>query len=218
MAKNSPGPVFALPILVLGSLLAGTKFAMTGLSIARVISVLLMSFYQCLRSFVTKRPKPNFNCDVVLITGAAQGLGKELALQFSDCGATVILWDVDEAKLHQTCSKITAKGRDAFGYVVDCSNKHQVYETAEKIKEDIGNVSILINNAGIFFGKLITELQDDEIERTLNVNYISHYWTVRAFLPWMMDNDYGHIVEISSVAAYIGGPSCSDYSSECLRL
>jgi all-trans-retinol dehydrogenase (NAD+) len=124
----------------------------------------------------TSQRKRNFSCDIVLITGGAQGLGKELAMQFSECGATVILWDIDEAKLDQTCSQITAKGRDAFGYVVDCSDKRQVYETAEKIKEEIGNVSILVNNAGMVVTKSISVMTDEEAEKTFKVNTLAHFW------------------------------------------
>jgi all-trans-retinol dehydrogenase (NAD+) len=140
----------------------------------------------------------------VLITGGAQGLGKELAMQFSECGATVILWDIDEAKLDQTCSQITAKGRDAFGYVVDCSDKRQVYETAEKIKEEIGNVSILVNNAGMVVTKSISVMTDEEAEKTFKVNTLAHFWTVKAFLPWMVENNYGYIINVASVMAFKG--------------
>jgi all-trans-retinol dehydrogenase (NAD+) len=155
----------------------------------------------------------NFTHDIVLITGGAQGLGKELAMQFSECGATVILWDIDEAKLDQTCSQITAKGRDAFGYVVDCSDKRQVYETAEKIKEEIGNVSILVNNAAILKPRTFLDTKDSDILATLNVNILSYIWTIRAFLGDMAEANNGHIVNISSLATISSPPKAVVYTA-----
>ena len=142
----------------------------------RIFYYFLISIFSCFWGLFKKKKQPNFSCDIVLITGAAQGLGKELALQFSECGATVVLWDINETKLRQTCSEITAQGREAFGYVVDCSKKEQIYEMAEKVKDQVGNVSVLVNNAGVLYGKMITELEDEDIEKTINVNFLSHYW------------------------------------------
>ena len=133
----------------------------------------------CLKSIRKKCKHPttfDFSKDIVLITGAAQGLGKELALQFSECGATVVLWDINETKLRETCAEITAQGRKAFSYVVNVAKKEQVYETAEQVREDVGNVSILVNNAGILKGKAILESTDDDIEQTVQVNQLSHFW------------------------------------------
>lgn len=98
------------------------------------------------------------------------------------------------------------------GYVVDISDREQVYEKAKQIKEEIGNVDILINNAGIVCCKPLWELSDRIIENTYNVNIISHYWTVKAFLPEMMEKNSGHIVTIGSVAGLLGTYGCTDYS------
>ena len=142
----------------------------------KIFYYIILSFFGCLCGVFRRRKKPDFSCDIVLITGAAQGLGKELAIQFSKCGATLVLWDINETKLHQTCSEITSQGKEAFAYVVDCSDKKQIYETADKVREEIGNVSVLVNNAGILPGKLITELEDAQFEKTMDVNFTSHYW------------------------------------------
>ena len=142
----------------------------------RIFYYFLISIFSCFWGVFKKKKQPNFSCDIVLITGAAQGLGKELALQFSECGATVVLWDINETKLRETCAEITAQGRKAFSYVVNVAKKEQVYETAEQVREDVGNVSILVNNAGILKGKAILESTDDDIEQTVQVNQLSHFW------------------------------------------
>ena len=135
-----------------------------------------------------KKPLPNFTCDIALITGGAQGLGRELALLFSSAGATVVIWDINEEKLRQTVSEITARGREAFGYVVDLSNREEVKRGAEMVREEVGNVSILINNAGILFGHSIVDSNDDHVELTFRVNTLAQYWVSPCILAIVMLN------------------------------
>ena len=142
----------------------------------KIFYYILLSFFGCLCGVFRRKKKPDFSCDIVLITGAAQGLGKELAIQFSKCGATLVLWDINETKLHQTCSEITSQGKEAFAYVVDCSDKKQIYETADKVREEIGNVSVLVNNAGIVVFKNIMDMTDEQVEATFKVNTFAHFW------------------------------------------
>lgn len=77
----------------------------------------------------------------------------------------------------------------------------------------MGKVDILINNAGIVTCRTLLDLPDKAIENTYNVNILSHYWTVKAFLPEMMEQNKGHIVTVASVAGLIGTYACTDYSA-----
>ncbi|XP_041379180.1 uncharacterized oxidoreductase YciK-like [Gigantopelta aegis] len=126
------------------------RFLIGLLKVCKIIGIILWSITVNFIRLCFKRtqPKPNFTYDIVLITGAAQGLGKELALQFSECGATVVLWDINETKLRQTCSEITAQGREAFGYVVDCSKKEQIYKAAEQVRDEVDFESLLTLDDG----------------------------------------------------------------------
>jgi short-subunit dehydrogenase len=83
-------------------------------------------------------------------------------------------------------------------YTVDVGKKEQVYQTAERVKKEVGDITILILNAGIVNGKQFLETTDEQVEQTIRVNFLSHTWLVRAFLPTMIKNDHGHIVTISS--------------------
>lgn len=76
---------------------------------------------------------------------------------------------------------ITANGGKAFGYTCDLTNRDEVYKTADLVKRTVGNVYILINNAGIVFGKTLLDLPDSEIDTTFQVNILAHYW-VRKFI------------------------------------
>lgn len=82
--------------------------------------------------------------------------------------------------MKSTIDLLAADGLTCKSYIVDISNREQVYETARKVKEDVGNVDILINNAGIVACKTLWELPDKVIENTYAVNILSHYW-VRIF-------------------------------------
>jgi len=99
------------------------------------------------------------------------------------------------------------------GYVVDISDREQIYQRASQVTEEVGPVDILINNAGIVCCKPFWELHDRVIQNTYNINIISHYWTVKAFLPHMMRNNRGHIVTVGSVTGMLGTYGCSDYAA-----
>jgi all-trans-retinol dehydrogenase (NAD+) len=147
----------------------------------------------------------------ILITGAGSGIGKLLSMHFADEGAVLILLDINKDNLDKVSGVIKNAGKEAFAYRCDVSDKNAVYNTARKIKRDIGKIDILVNNAGVVSGKPFLKCTDDEIIRTMNVNIISHFWTVRAFLPDMIKADSGHIVTISSAAGLIGVSSLADY-------
>ncbi len=91
----------------------------------------------------------------------------------------MVLWDINESKLLETCSELTSQNYEAFSYVVDCSKKDEVYRAAEKVKEEVGNVSILVNNAGTMAGKSILEFDDEDIEKTIGINILAHFWVSR---------------------------------------
>lgn len=146
----------------------------------------------------------------VLITGGARGIGyltAEIALQK---GSTVVLWDIDEAALNQAVSRL---GAGAHGYAVDITDRHAVYAAADRVRDEVGAVDVLINNAGIVTGKSFLELSDEMIERTFQVNSLSLFWTARAFLPEMVKRNRGHIVTIASAAGLVGVPKLADYSA-----
>lgn len=107
-----------------------------------------------------------------------QGLGRQLSLQLSKCGATLVLWDIDGEKIRSVAAEIRESGGAAHSYVVDCSKKEEVYRVAKQVGEEVGNVAVLINNAGIAPEKAFIngDLKDEEIEKTYAVNALALYW------------------------------------------
>ncbi|XP_002736979.1 retinol dehydrogenase 10-B-like [Saccoglossus kowalevskii] len=149
--------------------------------------------------------------EIVLITGAGSGIGRLMAINFAKHGCTLVLWDIDKDSNDETTEIITALGGKAYGYRCDVTNKDEVYRLAEQIKEYVGSVTILVNNAGVVAGKNLLDCPDELILRSMNVNVISHFWTLKAFAPSMVANNHGHIVTISSICGVIGAPGMVEY-------
>ncbi|CAL1685261.1 unnamed protein product [Lasius platythorax] len=143
--------------------------------------------------------------EIVLVTGAGHGIGKELAIGYATLGATVICWDINEETNEQTMNEIKQMGKHSvYAYRCNVADREEVFEIAEKVRREVGDVTILVNNAGIAYAKKLLDQSADEIARVIDVNMTSHYWTLRAFLPSMIEKNRGHVVAISSAVALIG--------------
>lgn len=115
--------------------------------------------------------------EVVLITGGGSGLGRLLAVRFARLGAKVVVWDLNQSGIDETCRLVKQLGREpAAGYTCDVSDRNAVYETANRVRQEVGPVTILVNNAGIVSGKRFLEVPDEKIIKTFEVNAISHFW------------------------------------------
>lgn len=156
--------------------------------------------------FIAYRPR-NMSGNVVLITGGGSGIGRLMALRFAALGCRLVLWDVNKEGLSKVAAEISAKGAKVSTNVVDVTDRELVYKTAK----EVGPVDVLINNAGIVTGKPILDCPDHMMEKTFQVNTIAHFWTIKAFLPGMVDRKDGHIVTIASAAGQAGVAGLVDY-------
>lgn len=155
----------------------------------------------------------DINKDTVLITGAGNGIGKLLALKMCKLVDTVVLWDVDQPRLKETASEVKKLGGKVKAFTCDLCSKDSVYKTAEQVKREVGEITMIINNAGIVAGKPFLELTDEAIQRTFDVNVMAHFWIIKSFLPDMMKRNSGHIVTMASVSSFIGASHLVDYSA-----
>ncbi|XP_020300384.1 short-chain dehydrogenase/reductase family 16C member 6-like [Pseudomyrmex gracilis] len=194
-----------------------------------LLVILKILYYICESLYKVFIPmkKKNVAGEIVLITGAAQGIGKELALGYAALGARVVCWDIDKSTNEQTVDTITRAGGSAYAYKCDVSNREEVVKVAEKVKKEVGDVTILINNAGIAPVRKFLDWSVEEIKRVIDVNLMAHYWTLQEFLPKMIEKNHGHIVTISSLASIVTGPHGTTYCAskaavtaltDCLRL
>lgn len=150
----------------------------------------------------------------VLVTGAASGIGRLLALGCATLGATVTIWDLDAESAGRAAAEAEELGAaGAWAYTCDVGDREQVYARAEEVRAAAGDPDVLVNNAGIVNGRPLLELPDERIEKTFAVNTLALFWTAKAFLPRMKDRGSGHIVTVASAAGMIGTARETDYAA-----
>lgn len=151
----------------------------------------------------------------VLITGAAMGMGKLYAGYAVREGAgAVILWDINEVELQKTTEELRAFGGQVHPYVVDVSSLDAIIDAADKVKSEVGNPDIVINNAGVIRSKLFWEHdQRKDTLFTMSINALAPMYIAREFLPAMIDNrsSESRVVNIASAAGLVSNPRMSVY-------
>lgn len=148
---------------------------------------------------------------IILITGAASGIGRLMALDLARRGAVLVLWDIHSENLDKVKSEIESFGGQASSHICNIADREMVNEIAARVRMEPGPVDILINNAGVVTGKFFSDYSEQEIQHTMDVNIMSHFWTVRAFLPDMIARNNGHIVSVASAAGIVGVSKLSVY-------
>jgi NAD(P)-dependent dehydrogenase (short-subunit alcohol dehydrogenase family) len=160
-----------------------------------------------------------FKNKVVVVTGAGSGIGRELALQFADAGARLALSDISQQGLDQTLQMISSSSaaadgpaEAAKGYLVDASSREAVYAHAEDVKRDFGTAHFVINNAGATIFGTVEHTSIEEFKWQLDLNMWSVLYGTKAFLPMMLEQKEGCIVNISSVFGLLAFPTQSAYN------
>lgn len=151
----------------------------------------------------------------VVITGAASGIGRLMAIAIADQGGRLALWDIDNAGLERVRDEINGASASADVVCVQCNlaDRESVSHAATQTIAALGTVDVLINNAGVVSGKDLLEVSDEQIELTFAVNTLALFWTTRAFLPAMLERNSGHIVTIASAGGIAGTAKLVDYCS-----
>lgn len=155
----------------------------------------------------SQRKRWDFNNEIAVVTGGCSGIGELIVKGLVQKGIRVAVLDIQKLPTSlQNDSKI-------HFFACDITDPAAVYATADTIRETIGSPSILINNAGIVKAHSILEISDEWLRKIYAVNLLSHFTTVKAFLPGMIRADKGHIVSVASVASFLGVGGMSDYCS-----
>ncbi len=155
--------------------------------------------------------KFDLNNRVSVVTGGAQGFGLAIAKKFLDCGAEVIVWDIDKAALNKTQESI--KSEKFTTQIVDITNFNQVTKNIELITSK-KNIDIFINNAGITgLNAGVWDYPVDEWQKVININLNAVFYCCKAVVPHMIKNNYGRIVNIASISGKEGNANASAYSS-----
>jgi len=155
--------------------------------------------------------KFNLSNRIAIVTGGAQGFGLAIAKKFLDCGAEVIVWDIDKSALNRTQESI--KNEKFTTQIVDITNFNEVTKNIELITNK-KNIDIFINNAGITgLNAGVWDYPVDEWQKVINVNLNAVFYCCKAVVPHMIKNNYGRIVNIASISGKEGNANASAYSS-----
>jgi all-trans-retinol dehydrogenase (NAD+) len=137
----------------------------------------------------------NWDREIVLVTGGCSGIGELIVQKLAEHKVKVVVFDVSEPR-----TRVSPTTRF---YKVDITSSAAIRESAQRVREDVGHPTVLVNNAGIGTTKTILDSTEESIRGTFNVNILAHFLLVREFLPHMIEQNHGHIVTIASMASFV---------------
>lgn len=142
--------------------------------------------------------------EIVVVTGGSSGIGELLVKTLAEKGITVVALDLNPPKY--------TLGPNAHYFHIDVTSIPSITAAAQEIRAKLGEPTVLVNNAGVGFGESILDASEEQIRKTVDVNVVSHFFTVREFLPSMIKNNHGHVVTIASMASFVTIARNVDYS------
>jgi len=155
----------------------------------------------------------NYKDKTVWITGASSGIGAELARQFAQEGARVIVSSHEAEELEGIRYALEPVSKDVHSVVFNLGNPDEVAVTAQKVLNDFGRVDVLMNNGGISTRSEALETSLEIDRRIMEIDYFSGVILTKALLPKMIENGYGHIGVTSSISGKFGWPLRSAYAA-----
>ncbi|HET9858742.1 MAG TPA: SDR family NAD(P)-dependent oxidoreductase [Nocardioidaceae bacterium] len=151
---------------------------------------------------------------VVVITGAGSGIGRELALNAATRGAVLALSDIDEVGLMETAERArTRMAREVRTDKLDVSDRVAMASYAASVKEELGRVNVVVNNAGVALHGDFEETSYEQFEWVMGINFWGVVQGTKEFLPHLIESGDGHLVNISSLFGLMGMPGQSAYNA-----
>uniref|UniRef100_A0A8H7NGI7 Uncharacterized protein n=1 Tax=Bionectria ochroleuca TaxID=29856 RepID=A0A8H7NGI7_BIOOC len=147
--------------------------------------------------------------EIVVITGGSGGIGAHLAQQLHHGRSNPIIVIVDCIPLTWT----PLDGQRIFYYQCDLGSSTRLRDTCQRIREDVGHPTVLVNNAGISRGVTVCDGSYADVEATIRINLIAPFLLVKEFLPEMVRRNHGHIVNVSSMSAFLPPAKVADYAA-----
>jgi 3-oxoacyl-[acyl-carrier protein] reductase len=143
---------------------------------------------------------------ISLVTGASRGIGKSISLSLLDAGAIVVGTAFDEKKLNIFSETLPSNFRNNFFPIAaDLKIDENIINLCSTIKKKFGNPEIIINNAGIMVFELLNDITNDMLKSSYEVNVFAPFKITREFVPAMIENKWGRIINICSSSSYFGG-------------
>ena len=156
----------------------------------------------------------NFNNKVALVTGAAVGIGRATAILLAQNGASVVLVDINEEKLEDLKKELSEYKDKILSFVCDVSDEDAVYRLVNDALKVFGKIDILVNNAALWRGSSsFLDTPTDKWKRFIDINVMGVVYFTKAVLPSMLENGWGRIINVSSVAGVYGNAKMVHYSA-----
>lgn len=151
---------------------------------------------------------------VALVTGASRGIGRAVAVRLAQKGYDIaVLYHEATASANAVVEQLNGLGVRAVAYPCDVADSAAVNETVERITDEMGEISVLVNNAGVAQQKLFTDLTDEDWHRMMGVNLDGTFFVTRAVLKGMLQRHEGTIVNVSSMWGQVGASCEVHYSA-----
>ncbi len=144
-----------------------------------------------------------FENRVAVVTGGAGRIGRAAAEKFCEQGVAVALTDISIDKAEAVAANLREKGGNVRAYVMDVEKTESVQNAAKEILRDFGRVDILINNAGVWLPARFSEMSEELWLKMIDLNLNGVFRVTKAFLPDMLKNGYGRIVNLASIAGEV---------------
>ncbi len=152
----------------------------------------------------------NLKDKTALVTGSARGIGRVIAQRLADCGARVVICDLDQAVVEKVAAEI---GNGAVGYRANVTSSEDIENLFRNISENLGRLDILVNNAGITRDGLMIRMDEKDWDLVLDINLKGAFLVTKAAARLMMKQRYGRIVNISSVVGITGNVGQANYAA-----
>jgi short-subunit dehydrogenase len=153
----------------------------------------------------------DFNDKVIVITGASSGIGEASAVEFAKRKSSIVLVARRKENLESVAKNLAKYGNEILVCQCDVSKWHEVEQMSKTVLDKFGKIDILVNNAGFAIYGSVLELKIEEIESQMETNYFGMVYCIKAFLPKMLEQKTGHIVNVASVAGSFGLPGIASY-------
>ncbi|WP_174615134.1 3-hydroxybutyrate dehydrogenase [Virgibacillus ihumii] len=150
---------------------------------------------------------------VAFITGAASGIGLEIAQEFSKQGATVVISDLKDEAAQQAANQLTEKGYEALATVCDVTNEEQLTKAIDKTVETYGRLDIVVNNAGLQHVSAIENFPTEKFELMQKIMVTAPFMAIKKVFPIMRKQGYGRIINMASINGVIGFAGKAAYNS-----
>ncbi|KAI1499152.1 hypothetical protein F5X99DRAFT_420085 [Biscogniauxia marginata] len=214
ISRTALNPVLLLPVLLLAKytkkgedtrILHSTAFS-------RIKILFYIGLARWLSNFLSDGVVNNWTRDtydwpneIAVVTGGAGGIGGHVVRLLAERGVKVVVLDIQPMAFEA--------GPNVHYFQCDLTSPVNLAEVAKEIRAKVGEPTILVNNAGVVRGKTILETSERDLKSTFDVNTFAHFYTVKEFLPYMINKNHGMVVTVTSSAAYMTAPNMVDYAA-----